>query len=174
MFKALCSRVLLPGLVAASVAATPSGAAARSSATAEFEGHAIPLESVASHHCHDAAFPVIRCFSTADAAARDLQLVQRRRDRSGATTLSVTSGGSLVAYEHSGYGGASITFTQSWNNLTDLGWNDRISSFKDFGATGSFHAEAFNQGLVYSFSGTQQTSYVGDTYNDKFSSITIN
>jgi hypothetical protein len=137
-------------------------------AVATLEGEVISTEVAAGLHCHDVDHPAIRCFRTADAMAAD---ARRAAQREG--SLAALATGYVIVYEHSAYGGASRTLSTDYPNLGSIGWNDRISSFKSIGATGSFREHAPPDGFVYSFGGSSQVTYVGSAYNDRFSAFLI-
>ena len=65
-----------------------------------------------------------------------------------------------------------LSTDQPW--LSSIGWNDRISSFKSFGATGRFLENSPGSGLVYTFGSGAQISFLSASYNDKFSAFDIN
>lgn len=97
------------------------------------------------------------------------------------------SGGSVlgVEYEHGGFGGATLIFlspktgcTGPTNDVDDLldsmpsGWDNLISSYRTFGSPICFanHFEnSFEGGAQTGFTGTN--SFIGDTMNDRTSSI---
>lgn len=163
--------VLATALIASSSsitsAATPGGA------TAEYHGHQIALGEVASHHCHDLAYPVIRCFDSA--AERDLDLIVE----SVAVTTSRLLGPEpepptsyVTWYAAANYGGSSFTASQSYADLGVLSWNDSISSFKSLnGGRPKWWQGTNYTGTSWRWLAGAQVSYVGDSANDQFSSV---
>jgi len=153
-------------LVAALLAATaPAADAGGISAT--LDGRPIGLGQVGALACHDLDLPVIRCYDTV--AQLDAVVAATRSSADLAT-----SGGYVVVYQNSAYGGSNpkiLTTDVPW--LSDIGWNDKISSFKSFGATGEFYEHSPSGGFIYFYGPTTQVPYVGDFYNDKFSSFYI-
>ena len=69
---------------------------------------------------------------------------------------------------------AQVTLSTDQPWLSSIGWNDRISSFKSFGATGRFRENSPGSGFIYNFSSGAQISFLSGTYNDKFSAFDIN
>jgi hypothetical protein len=135
---------------------------------ATLDGRPITMEEAEALSCHDFDYPVLTCFK--DSA--EMEWVAAARFAAQEAT-SAASSGYVVAYENGNYTSPSRTISQSYAYLGDIGFNDKISSFKSYGATGRFMEHAPSGGLVYSFSGSTWVSYVGDTYNDKFSSVTL-
>ena len=79
----------------------------------------------------------------------------------------------VIAYRDAGYLGPSIAISRDYDDLRTIGWNDVISSFKAVnGLSGHFATDARNGGRLYpSFCCNVQVTYVGDTWNDQFSSV---
>jgi hypothetical protein len=136
---------------------------------ATLDGRPIPISRVGQLNCHDFDYPVIRCFSSPDALSADIE----SRLSSSATGAFLLLSGFVTAYEHDNYGGASISLSTDQPSLSSIGWNDRISSFKSFGATGRFREDSPAGGFTYVFGATAQVSSLGGTYNDKFSALYI-
>jgi hypothetical protein len=148
-------------------ATTPDGV------TAQYRGQEIALGEVASHHCHDLAYPVIQCFDSA--AERDLDLIVE----SVVVTTSRLLGPEpepptpyVTWYAATNYGGSSFTASQSYADLGVLSWNDSISSFKSLNGG----RPKWWQGTNYTSTSWRwlagaQVSYVGDPANDQFSSV---
>lgn len=59
------------------------------------------------------------------------------------------------------------------DDLSSIGWNDMISSFKAMhGLSGHFATDALNGGRLFpTFCCNTQVPYVGDAWNDLFSSV---
>jgi hypothetical protein len=72
------------------------------------------------------------------------------------------------------YAGSAAILSNNVPWLSSIGWNDKISSFKSFGATGRFDENSPNGGFAYFYSSTAQVPNVGPAYNDKFSAFLIN
>ena len=68
--------------------------------------------------------------------------------------------------------GASAYLSAQYDDLSVIGWNDRISSFQgQSGNGGTFFEHIYEGGFAYGFAANQWVNYVGDPYNDKFSSV---
>jgi len=151
--------------------AAPTVGAGRVRAT--LDGQTIPMERVGSLACHDFEYPLIRCFDSVASLESDVAIEIARQ--SSGTALAALSIGYVVVYEHvlyAGYNPKVLTTDVAW--LSDIGWNDKISSFKSFGASGQFYEHSPSGGLVYYYGPTTQVPTLGSTYNDKFSSFYIN
>lgn len=154
-------------------AAEPASAASDPAVVrAVLNGKPIALGDVARYHCHDRAHPVIRCFPTP--AERDAD-----EARVGTTTGATESGAaqSFAAepyvrwYLDAGAGGPSFVAYFTYSNLSDIGWNDAISSFSTYpGGHPRWWQDAGPTGPYWDW-GTASISYVGDAANDKFSSV---
>ncbi len=131
---------------------------------------AISLDQAGSLSCHDFDYPVLRCFETPQALERDVS----QRVQTNAVPAVVQATGYVTSWENASYNGSSMTLSADQPWLSSIGWNDRISSFISFGATGRFLENSPGSGLIYSFISTSRVSYVGNFYNDKFSAFDIN
>jgi hypothetical protein len=162
-------RVLVGTLMLLLVSATPGTASGRLAAT--MDGSSISLQRAGTLSCHDLDYPLLRCFSGAEAMRLDL--AARSEVRSARQTPTV---GDLyvIAYEHTSYAGSALGLTANQAWLSSVGWNDRISSFKSFGVTGNFRENSPAGGFIYTFGPTAQVSNVGSLYNDKFSAFYMN
>jgi len=168
MSTPLAARVLALALVAA--IALPAGqASAAGGVRAVLDGKPITLKEAADLSCHDFDYPVLTCFRS----SAEMEQAAAARVAADGAVFAAAATGYVVVFENGGYGGTSRTISQSYSYLGDIGFNDKISSFKSYGATGRFYEHAPPGGLIYSFSSSTWVSYVGDTYNDKFSSVTL-
>jgi hypothetical protein len=152
--------------------ATPSNASAAGPVRAFLDGRPVSLAEARSLSCHDFDYPVLTCFRTpaeleAAAAARAGSVVEG----GAAGTLSATTTGYVIVYVDGGYSGSARALSQDYSYLGTIGWNDVISSLRSYGATGHFWEDAPSGGFEYFFYPTSAVSYVGDYYNDKFSSL---
>lgn len=133
---------------------------------ASLQGASIPLREVGQHHCHNAKGLMISCFATSRARDRDLG---RQRQAIAANSMSVAY---VTVYEHSYYGGASLTIFDPISHLGTLGWNDAISSFKSLnGQRPKWWPDTFYAGLPWQWAAGAWVSYVGNAANDRFSSV---
>jgi hypothetical protein len=151
-------------------AGTTRVAVARPVAT--LDGRTIAIEDAGDFACHDFEYPIIRCFGSVRSLEASVAgaLESRTPD-----TAAVASVGYVIVYEHAQYGGANpkvLSIDVPW--LSDIGWNDRISSFKSFGASGQFYENSPSGGFAYYFWPTTQVPSLSGTYNDKFSAFNIN
>jgi hypothetical protein len=108
------------------VVLTPVSISAGSGLRAELLGRPLPLVAVANHHCHDFAYPVIRCFDSASALKADV--AQASAD-SNTRTLAAAAVTYVRVWDLTWYAGASMFISQNYSNLGTIGWNDRISSY---------------------------------------------
>jgi hypothetical protein len=84
----------------------------------------------------------------------------------------VTATAYVRAYADATFGGSSFTFSSDYTNLGAVGWNDRISSYVSLNCgAGEFREHSGYAGFRYAFSCGDQVTYVGDAYNDRFSSV---
>ncbi len=145
-------------------AAVPSGSPESARLSVLLDGRTVPTTEAGMHYCHDLAYPVIRCFDTADAAEADESRIMQSTD--GVTVVSY-----VRMYEHRDYGGVWVDLAYDYQDLNLIGWNDRTSSFKGLNCQlGSFFEHTNWGGGRYDFGCNQLVSYVGDAWNDKFSS----
>ncbi len=140
---------------------------------ADLGGRSIPAVDVGRYHCDDVDFPRIHCYSTAAALEHAVasRLANARSEGPGAlaTALTVTY---VHIYADITYQGASAYLSVAYDDLSVIGWNDRISSFKgQTGNGGTFFEHIYGGGFAYGFNANQNVSYVGDAYNDRFSSV---
>ena len=145
---------------------------------ADLAGRRIASTAVGDYHCHDFDFPVIHCFTTAtevEAAVAALGVDPRPEQPPGngaADALGVLATNYVRIFADAGFAGSSAYLSVNYSNLSSIGWNDRISSFYGMNtARGEFREHEGYGGFTYGFCCNQQVSYVGDSYNDKFSSV---
>ena len=166
------SHVARAAVLALVVAGLLAPATQAAGVRASLEGRPIPLERVGGLACHDFEFPLIRCFDSVASLDADVTTEVTRHRVS--PELAVAAGGYVIVYEHAQYGGANpkvLSSDVAW--LSDIGWNDKISSFKSFGASGVFYENSPNGGFGYYFGPTTRVPTLNSAYNDKFSSFYI-
>lgn len=132
------------------------------------------LATAAAHHCHDLTARVLTCFT--DAAERDWAVSELAgfTGNSQFSMESALSSGYVIAWNDSGYSGASVVLSQDYSNLGSIGWNDRISSYKVYvSGSGAFYEHSQMHGATQTFCCFINVSYVGDAYNDIFSSFEL-
>jgi hypothetical protein len=160
-------RALAGGLL---ISAILGGSTNAGGLSARLGDDVIDLDLAGTMSCHDFDYPVLRCFTSPEALERD---VIERESTSG-VLAAVAATGYVTVWEHAGYDGARMTLSADQPWLSSIGWNDRISSFKSFGASGRFFENSPGSGLVYFYNSGSQVSLLSNTYNDKFSAFDIN
>lgn len=144
---------------------------------AVYQDEPIPLADVVEHHCHDGESPTIRCFDTAAERDADAAEAVPIADASGLSSLDVlaltaSSTFYVTFWQDAGYGGSSFTTSQPQPDLRDIGWNDKISSFKSLnGQRPKWFADVQYVTPSWQWAAGANVSYVGDTANDRFSSV---
>jgi hypothetical protein len=165
--------ILAVALVMVGVYARSADAASGPVILADLGGRPIPAVDVGRYHCEDFDFPRIHCYLSAidleQAVARRLAAPASAGPGALATTLATNY---VRVFADLNYGGASAYLSVSYDDLSVIGWNDRISSFQGLaGNGGTFFEHIYGGGFAYPFSANQQVTYVGDAYNDRFSSV---
>jgi hypothetical protein len=161
--RAVAVVTLLAAMAAPAVKAAP---------IATLDGRPIAIGLAADLDCHDFEYPVIRCFDSEASLQSDVATQIARRDAKA--SYAVDTIGYVVVYEHASYGGATKVLSSDVPWLSDIGWNDRISSFKSFGASGSFNEHSPSGGFIWWYGPTSRVASLSGTYNDKFSSFYVN
>lgn len=168
------------GMLAVALALVMVGVYARSAVAAsgpvieaDLGGRPIPAVDVGRYHCEDLDFPRIHCHRS----AVDLERAVARRLAAGAlpdtgAPATILATNYVRVFADLNYGGASAYLSVSYDDLGVIGWNDRISSFQgQAGNGGTFFEHIYGGGFAYGFNAYQQVTYVGDVYNDRFSSV---
>ncbi len=133
---------------------------------ATLDGRAIALSEVGRYHCDDLAAPQIHCF--ASAAARDADVVALQPALAPMTAAYVQWWDNAYPTSSSGSYVASLPYP----DLRTIGWNDRISAFVALGGhAGRFGQDIGMTGRLYNFCCNVSVPYVGDAWNDTFSSV---
>jgi hypothetical protein len=160
------------GLLALGLAA-PVQAADRLRAT--LDGKPISLDVASTLSCSDVDYPVLTCYRTSAELEAAMAATASSLDLAmSGTALATTSTGYVVVFEHGQYAGAAMAYTHDYSCLCTIGWNDKISSFKSYGASGKFWENAPSGGFIYYFGPTTWVAYVGDQFNDRFSAFYMN
>jgi hypothetical protein len=132
------------------------------------DGEPVSVRQAGQHHC--IAGVRLECYSSHTARDRALHAA-RENAASGASALT---SGYVIAYVDASFGGASIVLTQDYSDLSTIGWNDKISSYKVFTSlTGSFWTAANYSGVRQTYCCFTNVSYVGNSVNDTFSSFDL-
>lgn len=162
--------VFLGGLVAAANASSDEP-------LARLHGRAISLSQVPDFHCHDGRWPAIDCFTSederdSDALAHAQSLQESMASLADASLQSASLFYYVTFYDNAGYGGASYTTWQPIENLNSIYWNDIVSSFKSLnGQRPKWFVHANYGAPSHQWAAGAWVSYVGDTANDRFSSV---
>lgn len=167
------SIALVALVVATGVALAPVSAAdpAGGQITADLEGRPIAVSEIPDWFCHDLDFPQIHCYRTPAKLehALDLRITAALAGEVGTRAVIPY----VIVYRDATYAGPNTAIAQPYDDLGLIGWNDMISSFKAVnGLSGHFATDARNSGRLYpGFCCNVQVSYVGDAWNDQFSSV---
>jgi hypothetical protein len=147
-------------------------AQAREAVVATLDGQAITLARAGGLDCHDFDYPVLRCFDSV--AQLDAAVAVHVGGHTSSAPGAALSTGYVVVFQDIAYSGAAKVLSSNVPWLSDIGWNDKISSFKSYGATGKFYENSPSGGFIYYYWSTTQVSDVGSAYNDRFSAFYIN
>ena len=141
---------------------------------ATLDGKPISLDVAATLSCSDVDYPILTCYRTS--GELEVAMAAATSDDLTLSTglAATTSTGYVIVFEHGQYAGASMALSQNYTYLGTIGWNDKISSFKSYGASGKFWENAPSGGFIYYFGPTTWVAYVGDVYNDRFSAFYLN
>ena len=169
---------VLLALAALLASARPVAADDAPQIIADLEGRVIASTEVGEYHCHDFDFPRIHCFTSSaelEAAVAALGVdpgPQEPASMGSGDGLGILATNYVRIFADASFGGSSAYLSANYSDLSSIGWNDRISSFYGLNsARGEFWEHKGYTGFVYGFCCNQQVSYVGDAYNDKFSSV---
>ena len=166
----LSFRARLLALLAVILVASPAAARPTSAATAGkvlLDGSVATISAATEYHCHDLKLR-LECFTSAQARNRTV------RATIATTTVSAASSGYVIAWADASYLGASVVLSQDYANLGSIGWNDRISSYKVYTSlTGAFYQHSSYWGTTKYFCCFSNVAYVGNAYNDLFSSFDL-
>jgi hypothetical protein len=168
-------RVLILALVMAVGLAAPASAVDRPGLRAVLDGAPILAADIPAHHCHDLAYPTIRCFDTrAELEADEASMAAMTANATGSAAPASLLPVYVTWYMDSNYGGMSFDASYSYADLSPLNWNDRISSFKSlYNSRPVWFWDANYGGASTWWPRAAWVSYVGDQANDKFSSVTL-
>lgn len=146
--------------------------------SASLDGQPIPLVEVSRHHCHDFAYPQYTCFRTARERDRDMpqfvaaRSIQRTAVRGINGALGTLGVNYVLFFEHSDYGGYSSVTSNPVPDLSVVGWNNKISSFKSTnGGRPRWWDGTSYSGSSWQWGVSAWVSYVGDVANDRFTSV---
>ncbi len=161
------SRWLLIALGVTALIGWPAGTSG-ADITADLNGRAIAPEHIADYYCHDLDFPKIHCF----ASERELDVAVAGRGIGPFAADGLLGVTYVHVFVNSSFGGASAYLANDYVNLGSIGWNDRISSFVALNSqSGRLYDDAYYGGSSYFFCCNISVAYVGDAFNDTFSSV---
>ncbi len=104
---------------------------------ADLGGRPIPAVDVGRYQCEDFDFPRIHCYLLAAdleaAVARRLAVPAPASPGASATTLATNY---VRVFADMSFGGVSAYLSVSYDDLSVIGWNDRISSFQGLAGNG--------------------------------------
>lgn len=107
----------------------PGTATAKTTVTATFQGQQIAVSDIGKLHCHDRAYPIVKCFATDAEVEADLgipaQSVQSLAKVQMAPQYLYPY---VVVYDGTNYTGPSYWAFNALPDLRTVGWNDRIAS----------------------------------------------
>jgi hypothetical protein len=171
------SRAIAAALFLA-IATAPSGIAYAASPgqalLATLDGGQVPLAVAAQYHCHDLIAGQLTCFSNPEQRDEAVALLGPQGSTAAGETMPLSPNGYVVAYVDASYRGGSVVLSHDYDNLGDIGWNDRISSYLVYTTMqGTFSTDAYQNGSHQSFCCLLPVAYVGDFFNDRFSSVDI-
>ena len=167
MALAACLVALL-ALSGAASAHDPGAAGPPGPVVADLDGHAIATAEIPHWYCHDLDAPRIHCFTSLPA----LEHAVASRSTVGATGPSAAATPYVEVFTDANWQGAALMISAPYPDLRTINWNDKISSFKVLnGLAGHFATDIYDSGRLDYFCCNQQVLYVGDAWNDQFSSV---
>lgn len=169
------SRLRLAGcsLTVAMVLATMLGgpASARTpELLADLDGLAIEPRTAGLYYCHDFDHPVIHCFRTAASleAAVSLRTAAPLEPNGVNGALAVSY---VRVFDYATYAGPYAYLSQDYSRLSDIGWDNKISSYIALNSeTGAFYTNAGWGGSVDFFCCNEGVSSLSSTFNNQISS----
>jgi len=157
---------VLVAMLAATLFPTSVHAASAPNVHADLEGRTIAVREISTYYCHDRAFPLIHCFSTASRLEAALA--------STSPVLATTFGPTdyVTIYSAPSYGGSYMHLSQNYDTLYWVGWNDRVRSFKARNsASGTFWTDWYGSGYGLNFCCNQTTPYFSATFDNAITSV---
>lgn len=166
-------RALLVGLVILASATLPHAAnASQPTLSADLDGRAIALAEVSDFYCHDFEWPAIHCFSTPAGVEQAVTQVAMDRIPGAASTAEAVSALSYIRiFDWTWYAGAYIYLSQDYDDLSVIGWNDRISSYTGSNnQTSVLFVDTYHQGVGFFVCCNNKASTLSSTFDNKISS----
>ena len=160
---------LLLGLVISQ--SLPEGANADSAIfVADLEGTPIPATSVGDYYCHDFDYPFVHCFATAVRLEKVVEGVLG--PSSDPSVLGAAAVSYVKIYDYASYAGSLAYISQTYGNLGDIGWNDRISSYIALNReTGAFYTDSWYSGSIDYFCCNQGVASLSSTFDNRITSV---
>lgn len=161
----LLAGALLSGPAAA---ASPSGSELR----ADLDGRPIKLADVGKWFCHDFDHPQIHCYRSAARLEESVADHALAASADWATAAAYGPRDYVTIYSDPSYFGSYAHLSANYDQLWQIGWNDRISSFKvRNNASGRFYSNWFGGGTYFSFCCNSAVPWMTSTYDNTFSSV---
>ncbi len=157
---------VLVAMLTMSLFPTSVRAASAPRARADLEGRAITVSEISTYYCHDRAFPLIHCFSTASRLEAALE------SSSPAPAASYGPADYVTIYSDPSYGGAYMHLSQNYDTLFWVGWLDRVRLFKARnGASGTFWTDSYGSGYGLGFCWNPTMPDVPATFDNAITSV---
>ncbi len=138
------------------------------------DGRPSTVAAATQFHCHDLDRSALRCFRSESERDRVVNDLLGLTAGGGAVPAGATSTGYVIAFAAITYAGNSVVLSQNYPNLGTIGWDNIISSYKVYtNLTGAFYQNANYGGLTQQYCCFVNHPYVGDAYNDIFSSFAV-
>jgi hypothetical protein len=154
----------LAGLNAPATLASDASSDGATTVLADLDGRPIPIADIASHKCHDFAFPRIHCF----AAAIDLEAAVAAAQGDAVSALTDYA----VIYSGLGFSGAYMVVSQNYDVLAIVGWNDRIRSYRGVNSgLGAFWTDWYGGGSHLDFCCNANAMTLTATFDQAISSV---
>ena len=140
------------------------------------DGRPSTVRQAAAFHCHDLTVFKLRCFTSSAERDRAVDnILWSPTNGSGEDEPGrPASTGYVIAYAAITYGGSSVVLSMNYANLGTIGWNNIISSYRVFtNLTGAFYQNTSYGGGTQLYCCFSDVAYVGDPFNDTFSSFLL-
>jgi hypothetical protein len=140
------------------------------------DGRPSTIRQATAFHCHDLIISLLQCFRSQAERNRavDNILGSPAAHSSEQEPGGAESTGYVIAYAAISYGGSSVVLSKNYANLGTIGWTNIISSYKVFtNLTGAFYQNTSYGGGTQLYCCFTDVAYVGDLFNDTFSSFLL-
>ncbi len=166
-------RAVAVGFAIVAAAALPSTAgASQPFLSADLDGWPITLEEVSDYYCHDFDWPAIHCYSAAQALEHEVARVGLQRAPGAISAKEAVSSLSYIrVFDLTWYAGPYIYLSQDYSHLSDIGWNDRISSYTGSNyETSALFVNNWYEGSGFFVCCNNKASTLSSTFDNKISS----